>query len=53
MRTADIPRYVDLLKHVFTSLGRAPDDYHGYRARIDYPVYGSQVCQVFQRAPRG
>ncbi|MCB9913944.1 MAG: hypothetical protein H6828_02200 [Planctomycetes bacterium] len=53
VRTADIPRYVDLLKHVFTSLGRAPDDYHGYRARIDYPVYGSQVCQVFQRAPRG
>jgi hypothetical protein len=52
VRTSDIPNYFELLGHVFGKLGWDPEDFRGYRTRIDYPIYGSQVCQVFERAPR-
>lgn len=42
-RSGDEPRCADMLQHVWNSLGWNTDDFRGYRCRIDYPLYGSQV----------
>lgn len=42
-RSGDEPRYADMLRHVWQSLGWKTEDFRGYRCRIDYPLYGSQV----------
>jgi hypothetical protein len=52
LRTADVPRYTDLLRHVFTRLGWDEGRFRCYRVRIDYPLYGSQVTVAFDRPPR-
>lgn len=46
-RSQDIPRYHELLSHVFEQLGWSADAFRGYRSRIDYPVYGSQIAMMF------
>lgn len=46
-RSADVPRYADLLRHVVSSAGFDAERLRGYRARIEYPIYGSQVTAVF------
>lgn len=46
-RTTDVPRYVELLRHVCTKLGWEGDRFRGYRCRIEYPVYGSQITMAF------
>jgi hypothetical protein len=51
-RTADVPRYVELLGHVCAQLGWDADALRGHRTRIAFPVYGSQVSLAF-RAPEG
>lgn len=48
IRSGDVPRYAELLAHAFGSLGYLGSDFRGYRCRIEYPVYGSQVTMVFQ-----
>jgi hypothetical protein len=52
-RSGAVPRYTDLLRHVLAAIGADESRYRGYRCRIDYPVYGSQVAMVFepQREP--
>jgi len=47
LRTTEVPRYSDLLKHVFGKLGWDADHFRGYRCRIDYPLYGSQIAMAF------
>lgn len=47
-RSGAVPRYAELLRHVFTTIGADGSRYRGYRCRIDYPVYGSQVAMVFE-----
>ena len=46
-REAGVPRYVQMLRHVFTSMGWDESSFRGYRCSIDYPVYGSQVSMAF------
>jgi hypothetical protein len=46
-RDASLPRHVQLLRHVFTSMGWDDSKFRGYRCSIDYPVYGSQVSMAF------
>jgi hypothetical protein len=46
-RTADSPRYVELLRLVCDKLGWNGDQFRGYRSRIEYPVYGTQVAMAF------
>ena len=50
-RSADEPRYADMLQHVWDSLGWKTDDFRGYRCRIDYPLYGSQVVITWPSDP--
>jgi hypothetical protein len=46
-RTADSPRYVELLRLVCEKLGWSGERFRGYRSRIEYPVYGTQVAMAF------
>lgn len=46
-RTAEAPWYPELLRTVCHKLGWSANDLRGYRARIDYPLYGSQVAIAF------
>ena len=49
-RTGDVPRYVELVRHVLGELGWDGERFRGYRCRVEYPVYGSQTTMRF-RAP--
>ncbi|MCP3906367.1 MAG: hypothetical protein GY715_22330 [Planctomycetes bacterium] len=51
MRDARIPRYVELLRHVFDRMGFDDQAFRAYRVRIDYPLYGSQVAVTFDPPP--
>jgi hypothetical protein len=46
-RSSDVPRYVELLRRVLTAGSWEPDAFVGFRCRIDYPIYGSQVTVMF------
>jgi hypothetical protein len=46
-RAARVPKYVQLLRHVFGELGWQDHEFRGYRCSIDYPVYGSQIVMTF------
>jgi hypothetical protein len=52
-RSGVVPRYAELVRHAFTTLGADGGRYRGYRCRIDYPVYGSQVAMVFEPQVEG
>lgn len=52
-RSAEVPRYVDLLRHVCQRLGYDPNLLHGHRCDVEYPVYGSQVTMVFEPPVEG
>jgi hypothetical protein len=46
-RAPGVPRYQELLAHVYQRMGWDGEAFRGYRCRIDYPIYGSQVAAVF------
>jgi hypothetical protein len=46
-RAAEIPRYGELLEHVCGKLGWNPGEFRGFRTRIEYPMFGSQVQLAF------
>lgn len=47
-RSAHVPRYQELVLHVMERLALNAGRFRGYRCRIDYPVYGSQVMMTFR-----
>lgn len=47
LRTPDVSNYLELLRHVFDSMGWPAGSFQAYRCRIDYPLYGSQVVIAF------
>ncbi len=47
LRVPDVPNHVELLRHVFESMGWQSDAFRAYRSRIEYPLYGSQVVVAF------
>lgn len=46
-RSPEVPRYVELLRHVCQRLGYDGSLLHGYRCNVECPVYGSQVTMIF------
>lgn len=46
-RAADIPNYIELLNHVCLKRGWDPKQFRGYRARIQFPIYGTQIQIAF------
>lgn len=47
-RAADIPNYIELLNHACKKRGWDPKKFRGYRARIQFPVYGTQIQLAFE-----
>lgn len=47
VRTSALPRYPELLRHVFGRLGWDSAAFRGWRAEIDFPVHGSQTSMAF------
>lgn len=45
----EIPRYTDILRHLCDEFALDPDEFRGYRTRIQYPVYGWQICMTFEQ----
>lgn len=50
-RSRDVPRYADLLSMVCDKLAWDSTLFRGYRCRIDYPLYGSQVAMTWDSTP--
>ena len=44
----EIPRYAEMVSVVFDKTGWRPEEFRGYRCRIQYPFYGSQVYMTFE-----
>jgi hypothetical protein len=51
-RSAELGRYSELVEHVLASTGFDGSRMRGYRCRIDYPLYGSQVVMMFDGVER-
>lgn len=47
-RTKEVAHYLDMVRHVCKKLGWESDRFRGYRCRVEYPVYGTQVSMVFE-----
>lgn len=47
----EMPRYVELLTDVCRRLGWDASRFRGYRCRIEYPIFGSQVTMAFTPTP--
>ena len=47
-RLPHMPRYLELLEHVYSTLGWKPDDFRGYRLDVMFPVYGAQYLVGFE-----
>ncbi len=46
-RTKEFAQYVDMVRFVCKKLGWDTDRFRGYRCRLTYPVYGTEVSMVF------
>lgn len=46
-RSSDVPRYAELIAEACGAMKWDGRSFRGYRCRIDYPVYGSQVAMLF------
>jgi hypothetical protein len=43
----EVPKHAALLEHVFSNLGWDPQAFQVWRAKVDYPLYGTQVVVSF------
>ncbi len=46
-RTKEVARYAEMVRSVCDQLGWDSNVFRGYRCRVDYPVYGTQVSMLF------
>jgi hypothetical protein len=51
-RAAEIPNYVEMLRYVCGKMGWDGEKFRGYRCRVEYPIYGSQICILFEPPKR-
>ncbi len=47
VRSADVPRYAEMMGEVWKRLGIGAETLRGYRCRVAFPLHGSQVTMVF------
>ncbi len=47
-RLAHVPRYVEMLEHLYTTVGWNPADFRAFRFDMQYPMYGAQFTIGFQ-----
>jgi hypothetical protein len=46
-RASEVCDYVEILRYVFGKLGRDDREFRGYRCKVQYPIYGAQLCMAF------
>jgi hypothetical protein len=51
-RASEVPHYVEIVRHVLNKIGWDGERFHGYRCRVQYPIYGSQLYLAFAAPPR-
>ncbi|MFT5285787.1 MAG: hypothetical protein ACI8TQ_001955 [Planctomycetota bacterium] len=47
LRIPEFPKYVELLRHIYSEMRWDESEFRNYRCRIEYPIYGSQVALAF------
>lgn len=52
LRVTEVPKHLELMRHVYGQLGWDQADFRMYRCRVDYPIYGSQLTMVFDPPAR-
>lgn len=52
MHTPDVPRYGEMLRYTFGTLGWDPNKFEVYRCRVEYPVMHSVVSMQFELPER-
>jgi hypothetical protein len=45
---SEVGRYLEMVRYVATKLGWDIERFRGFRCRMSYPVYATQVCMVFE-----
>jgi hypothetical protein len=45
---SEVGRYVEMIRHVGARLNWDIERFRGFRCRMPYPVYATQVCMVFE-----
>jgi hypothetical protein len=48
LHATGVPRYVELIRHVMDQLAWDGGRFRGWRTRIEYPIYGTQVALAFR-----
>ncbi len=46
-RAAEVRDYLEILRYVFGKLGLDERQFRGYRCKVQYPIYGAQLCLAF------
>jgi hypothetical protein len=46
-RASEVPQYVEIVRHVLDKIGWDGEHMHGYRCKVHYPIYGSQLYLAF------
>ena len=52
-RTTEVACYGDMVRFVCSKLGWDSGHFRGFRCRVDYPVYGTQVSMIFRPPASG
>ncbi|MCC6426125.1 MAG: hypothetical protein IT435_04820 [Phycisphaerales bacterium] len=48
VRSSDVPHYAELVRRVFDATTQDVRRFRGYRCRVEFPLYGTQVCMAFE-----
>ncbi len=51
-RASEVPRYVEIVRHVLERMGWDGNRFRGYRCKVQYPIYGSQLYVAFSAPPK-
>ena len=51
-RASEVPRYVEIVRHVLDKVGWDGERLRGYRCKVQYPIYGSQLYFAFNAPER-
>ena len=46
-RASEVPQYAEIVRHVLDKIGWEGQRFRGYRCKVQYPIYGSQLYLAF------
>jgi hypothetical protein len=51
-RASEVPQHVEIVHHVLDKIGWDGERFRGYRCKVQYPIYGSQLYLAFAAPER-